>query len=123
MNKKQREIELFTRLGIPLANEENKLQIDIEADLKAMRDKGILDYLHINSGGKKSTAQAQKAGEPDLIIYCEDKNTFFVELKSKKGKLRAKQIKNMELKRGLGYEWYIVNSYQEWEKIKKEEIK
>ena len=112
----------FKEWGIPIPNQENSLQVDIEKHLKKWREKGFLDYLHLNGGKGGIAAKYQKTGEPDLIIYGEFKNTFFMELKSKIGKTHKEQDENIERKRDLGYKCYLVNDIERFRGIMNVEI-
>jgi len=120
--KRLEELEFYKRHGIPVPNEENDLQKECESILKKYRELGLLDYLHLNGGSGRS-GKLQKSGEPDLIIYGPDKNTFFIELKAKTGKLRESQLINQQLKESLGYKVYLVRNIDDFKEIIKKEQK
>lgn len=56
-------------------------------------------------------------GFPDLFIFLEDKNCFFVELKYGKNNLDNSQKEKKEKLEMLGFNYYVVYDFNEFKKI------
>ncbi len=67
---------------------ESDLQRNTNAYLARLRDAGrIVDYFHLKD------ARGERAGLPDVLIFCPNNKIIYIELKTSKGKLRPEQKK------------------------------
>ena len=107
-------------------NNETDLQYHINDDLRGL---GVMHFHRKNSrGGKYVTANVFKFGGknlawPDLIIYPDKGDAFFVELKWGSGKLDPDQLNFQEWALNNGYRFYVVYSVVGWENVKTIEFK
>ena len=82
-----------------------------------------IPFLHLTTaicrqvGGKWQTFSVEgNKGMPDFFIFL-DGGTIFVELKTKKGRLKPEQIYWKEQVEKLDYKYYVIRSFEEFEKL------
>ena len=87
-----------------------------------------ISYLHLTTAIHRRIGQEwhtfaveKNKGMPDFFIFFPKKKggTVFVELKSEKGKLKPEQKYWKEQIEKLGYQYYIVRSFEEFEELVK----
>ena len=106
----------------------------VEKDLqskcnKYLRDNGIL-YIHRQKGRThKPTSQNNlimdgvKMTYPDLIIMPYNQYFFYIELKTKTGKLKEEQINYMQYAKAKGHAYYVCTDYNEFLEVMSKELK
>ncbi len=96
--------------------------------LSIYETQGKLTFLRLNagvtivkaSGGRRRAFRGVRKGASDLIIFISGGKTLFVELKVKKRKQSPSQKDYERLVKGLGFEYYVIYSLEELDKIIKQ---
>jgi len=106
---------------------EKELQVLINADLR----KHKIGFWHREKSGYNKPRshntfkfdpkdkEEKKKSWPDLLIMKGDSDLFYVEVKTKTGKLSEEQISFFNWSKSMGYRHYVVKDLNEWELVKK----
>ena len=109
-----RKTESNSKVGV---EQESELQREAERYLARLRDVGkIIDYFHLRK------AKGEREGLPDLLIFLPDNKIVYIELKSRKGKLRPKQKRFIERAERLNTEVNIARDIETVIKIMREQL-
>ena len=109
---------------------ESALLKSITDYLQYLENMGRLYFVRNNSGafvgeykGKKRFVRFGKKGSSDIIIYLKGGKVIFIEAKTEKGEQTANQIAFERLIKTLGYDYHVVRSFEEFDKIFKEVVR
>ncbi len=109
---------------------ESELQAHINQDLRDMR----IGFFHRESSGRKlrthntwkfdsKDKKEKKKSWPDLLIMPGDERLFYVEIKTKEGRLKEEQKNFLAWAQEMNYKCYVVNSIEDWNLVKRIELK